>query len=209
MRRKMITAGTVVSSQPRWLAPSILIALIVATELGGDALRNALRFDREAILAGQGWRLLTASFVHLGWYHAMLNILGLIVFVLLCPQAQPPLVWLRRMLLLSLGTGLGLLAFVPELHRYVGMSGVLHGLFLLGLVPQVRARDWIATGCLVYLFGKLGYEMWSGAPVSDEAAIGGRVIVESHLFGTLAALLYGGVFGSLRRHGHERWAGDT
>lgn len=201
----MITAEAAASSRARWLAPVCLIAIITATELGGEPVRALLRFDREAIAVGQWWRLLSASFVHLGWYHTMLNILGLIVFALLCPQPQPAIVWLRRLLLISLGMSLALLVFVPDLHRYVGLSGVLHGLFLLGLVPQVRRRDLVAGACLLYLFGKLIYEMWAGAPLSDEVAIGGPVIVASHLFGTLAALIYGLVFGSFRGDGIERW----
>jgi hypothetical protein len=80
------------------------------------------------------------------------------------------------------------------------MSGVIHGLFLLGLVRQVvRDRDLIAAGCIAYLVGKIAWEMYSGVPVSDEQAIGGKVLVESHLYGTLSAVLYGLIFGAFTR----------
>jgi rhomboid family GlyGly-CTERM serine protease len=181
-----------------WLGPGILMALLLPIELLGDWGRAWLQYDRAAILDGQWWRMLTGNFAHLGWYHWLLNEAGLLVLVLLCPQALPLRVWLRRVMLLALGVTAGLLLFVPELTTYVGMSGVIHGLFVLGLVPQVLRRDLIALGCLLYLVGKIGWELYAGAPVSDEAAIGGRVVVESHFFGTISALIYGAVFRSFR-----------
>ncbi len=178
------------------MPPLALMLLLLLTELLGDAGRAWLSFDRDAIANGQWWRFVTGNFVHLGWYHWLLNELGLLVLVLLCPQVLPWRIWLRRLFCLSLGMTLGLYLFVPELRNYVGLSGVIHGLFVLGLMPQVLKRDLIALGCLAYLLGKIGWELVAGAPVSDEAAIGGRVAVESHLFGVLAAFAYGMLFRS-------------
>lgn len=175
------------------------MALLLLTQLLGDSGREWLRYDRELIGAGQWWRLLTGSFVHLGWWHWFLNEMGIAVLVLLCPQPLPAAVWLRRLFVLSVGMSLCLYLWVPRLHTYVGMSGVIHGLFLLGLVPQVLKKDLIALGCLIYLFGKLAWEFYSGTPVSDEAALGGSVVLESHLFGTLAALAYGLAFRTYSR----------
>ncbi|MEQ1440563.1 rhombosortase [Fontimonas sp. SYSU GA230001] len=179
-----------------WTAPVTLMLLLALIEVFGDSGRAILQYDRAAILGGQWWRLLTGNFAHLGVYHLLLNEMGLLVLVLLCPEALPARVWIRRVAVLGTGMSLGLLGFVPGLTTYVGMSGIIHGLFVLGLVPQVRKKDLIALGCLLYLVGKIGWELYAGAPVSDEAAIGGRVVVESHLFGTLSAVVYGLVFRS-------------
>lgn len=188
----------------QWLSPLVLMALVLALGLGGESVREALRFDRAAIDAGQWWRLWTANLVHLGWWHLFLNELGILVLVLLCPEPLSWQVWLRRLLLLGPAMSLGLYFLVPELRWYVGLSGVLHGLFVLGLGRQaLRERDLIAAGCLVYLFGKIAWELYAGAPVSDEQAIGGEVLVESHLCGTLSAIIYGLVFGVFTRP--ERW----
>lgn len=179
-----------------WAAPLCLMALLLVTELLGDWGRQHLRYDRGLIEAGQWWRLLTCNFVHLGWWHWFLNEMGLIVLVLLCPQPLPPLVWVRRLILLSLGMSAGLYFFVPQISSYVGMSGIIHGLFVLGLVPQVLKKDLISLCCLVYLLGKLGWELVTGAPLSDEQAIGGHVAIESHLFGAISAFLYALLFRS-------------
>ena len=183
-----------------WLPPLVLMLLILLLGLGGDDARALLRFDRAAIDAGQWWRLLSCNFVHLGWWHLFLNEMGLLVLLLLCPERLSPWVWARRVVLIGLGMSAGLYFFVPGTQWYVGMSGAIHGLFLLGLGRQIVAgRDLIAAGCLAYLVGKIAWEMVVGVPVSDEAAIGGSVLVESHLYGSLSALIYGLIFGAFFR----------
>ena len=183
-----------------WLPPATVIALLLLLGLGGETARAALRFDRAAIDAGEWWRLLTANFVHLGWWHLFLNQVGLLVLLLLCPERLSPWVWVRRVVLIGLGMSGGLYFFVPGTHWYVGMSGAIHGLFVLGLGRQIVAsRDLIAAGCLAYLVGKIAWEMIAGVPVSDEVAIGGTVLVESHLYGSLSGLIYGLMFGAFFR----------
>ncbi|MGH8506227.1 MAG: rhombosortase [Stenotrophobium sp.] len=182
-----------------WATPLCLMALLLLLQLLGDTGREWLQYDRAQIVDGQWWRLLTGNFVHLGWWHLFLNEMGLAVLVLLCPQPLSPAVWVRRLLVLSIGLSLGLYFFVPRLGTYVGMSGVIHGLFVLGLVPQVLKKDLIALGCLFYLLGKLGWEIYSGTPVSDAREIGGAVVLQAHLFGALVACAYGLIFGAFRR----------
>lgn len=179
--------------------PLLLACSILLLDRMDDVVRNALAFDRALMEAGQWWRLLSAHFVHLSFYHAALNLLGLLALLVLCPQPVATWEWARRLVLLSLGTSLALYVFVPELDRYVGFSGVLHGLFLLGLVPMARRRDAVAIVCLFYLVGKLAWEVILGASLSDEQAIGGRVVTQAHLFGTLAGLAYGAWFGTFRK----------
>lgn len=189
----MITAA--IGSRAVWLPPLALMLLVLALGAGGETARVALRYDSEAIAGGQWWRLLTGNFVHLGWWHLFLNELGVIVLALLCPEPLAWKVWLRRLLLLGLGMSLCLYFLVPEVRWYVGLSGVMHGLFVLGLGRQVWVgKDLIAAGCLAYLVGKIAWELCAGAPVSDEVAIGGSVLVESHLYGTLSAVVYGLAF---------------
>src|SRR5690606_9769115 len=60
-----------------WLL--ISCALLLLPELAGNAGRLALRYEREALAAGELWRLLTAHFVHLDLEHALLNTTGLIL----------------------------------------------------------------------------------------------------------------------------------
>lgn len=200
-----------------WRFPLALMLVIAVLGLGGEPWIEALRYDRAAIAAGEWYRLITGNLVHLpgntiewqgfrfhGPWHLFLNELGVLVLVLLCPERLSAAVWARRVILLGLGMSLGLYFFAPSLRWYVGLSGVMHGLFLLGLMPQALKKDIVALGCIVYLLGKLGYELYAGAPVSDEQAIGGKVALDSHLWGAISGLVYGLVFQSFWKP--ERWA---
>ena len=200
-----------------WASPLALMLLNGLIAVGGESWITALRFDRVAIADGEWWRLLTGNLVHLpgntlewlgfhfhGPWHLFLNELGILVLVMLCPERLSPAVWARRIVLLGLGMSLGIFFFAPDLRWYVGLSGVMHGLFLLGLMPQVVKKDIVALGCVLYLLGKLGYELIAGAPISDEHAIGGRVALDSHLWGAISGLVYGLVFRAFWRP--ERWA---
>lgn len=182
-----------------WQVPVAVAALCGLLELLGDSGRAGLAYERSAVAAGQWWRLVTGNFVHLGPYHLLLNVIGLAVLVLLCRERLPLRSWALRFLVLSLSVTLGLYLFAPQWQSYVGLSGVQHGLFLLGLVPLARRGDRIALVALLYLFGKLAWELVAGVPVSDEQELGGRVVLEAHLFGTIGALLYGLVSGALTR----------
>lgn len=179
------------------------MAFALALEFTGDWGREWLRYDRALIADGQWWRFLTGNFVHLGWYHLALNEMGLVVLVLLCLERLSPAVWARRVLLISLGMSTGLWFMAPEVRNYVGLSGTIHGLFVLGLMPQVMKKDLIAACCLAYLLGKLGFELFAGAPVSDEHAIGGSVATASHFWGAASAFVYGLVFQTFTRV--EQW----
>lgn len=187
------------SAARRFAMPLLLGVSILLLDCMGDAARHALAFDRALIEAGQWWRLLSAHVVHLSFYHAALNLLGLLALLVLCPAPITTREWVRRLVLLSLLTSVALYVFVPTVDRYVGLSGVLHGLFLLGLMPMARRRDAIAITCLLYLAGKLAWEVMIGTPLSDEQAIGGRVVTQAHLFGTLAGVVYATFFGTFRK----------
>jgi rhomboid family GlyGly-CTERM serine protease len=182
------------SSLPLWGVPLILVFVMSLLGLWGDSARELMMLDRAAIAEGQVWRLLSAHFVHLNAYHLNLNLVAVGVYVLLCGSALSPRDWLLRLFVLGLGVGLGLYLLVPEIGRYAGFSGVAHGLFMLGLWPMVRRGDRIALLCMLVLMGKIAWEQWFGAPVSDAEAIGGRVAIEAHALGVAVALAYGAAF---------------
>lgn len=192
-------ADSLVGSRERWAVPAAVALLCLLLALGGDPVWQALAYQREAVGAGQWWRLLSANFLHLGWYHLGLNLVGLWTLLLLCPGPLPAWAWLLRLLVLGLGVTAGIYLWAPQWHSYVGFSGVLHGLFLLGLLPQALRRDWIALAALACLAGKLAWEAISGVPISDEQALGGRVAQEAHWFGIIAALCYAAIAGLLRQ----------
>lgn len=182
-----------------WGPPLLITLAAAALEAAGAGVTEALRYDRAAVAAGQWWRLVTANFVHLGWWHWFLNALSFGLLVLLCPERLRPSEWLVRLLVIGAGMSLGLHLLVPTLSFYVGLSGLVYGLFALGFVRQIVAGDRFAVACLAFLAARIVWELVIGAPASEERLIGGAVVAESHLYGVAAATVYGFFSGAFRR----------
>lgn len=171
-----------------WTLPAIITAFSLLFELASDPGRLALRFDRAGISGGEFWRLLTGHFVHLGWGHLVLNVLGLILVWSICGRAFSARGWCLVLLLLLLGIDVGLWFFDPGLEWYVGLSGLLHGMLMAGILMMVLAgsRDLLVLGLLVV--AKVIWEQLSGPLPGSEGLAGAAVVVNAHLYGALAGV---------------------
>jgi rhomboid family GlyGly-CTERM serine protease len=169
--------------------PLSLGVLSIAAMIGGHDLRLWLRFDRTAVLHGEVWRLVSAHIAHLGWKHLAMNLAGLALIWMLFNRVYSTTQWLVALVISMLGVGSGVLAFLPAVHWYVGLSGVLHGLFVAGALASLAAGYRAELLLLGLLVAKLGWEQWHGALPGSESFAGGTVLVESHLFGAIAGLL--------------------
>jgi rhomboid family GlyGly-CTERM serine protease len=188
----MTTERSMLRDGPRrWAVPLALALVASALELGGDAARAALRYERAAVLDGEWWRLVSGNLVHLGPRHLLLNLVGVALVAALGGRA---LVGVRGPLSACgamLGVGLGLLAFAPEVGWYVGLSGALHGLLAAWAVEHgadATTRRWgvVVGGALA---AKLAWEQLAGPLPFTAAAAGGPVIVVAHLHGAIAGAL--------------------
>lgn len=199
MRRPMIAAASLRKFVVDARAPLAIALLIGLLAIGGQPVADALAYGRTALTDGQWWRALGGHFVHLGTAHTLLNVAGLLALLLLCPAPLGWVEWMRRVAFLALAISALLYVGAPSVDRYVGFSGVLHGLFLLGLLPMARAGDRVAMAGLLVLVAKLVFEQLVGPSAQEERLVGGHVVTLAHLFGTLAAFAYGFAFGSFRR----------
>jgi rhomboid family GlyGly-CTERM serine protease len=162
-------------------------AVLVLPVLAGDAGREALRYDRAALAAGQWWRLLTAHIVHLDFNHAALNSLGLVLMWALFARDYRPRQWLAIVLGSIAVIDAGLWLRDSTVTWYVGSSGALHGLMAAGTLAHLRRRDLDGWILAVFIVLKIAYEQSAGAlPFSDSH--GGGVVVDAHLFGALGGV---------------------
>ncbi len=162
-----------------WLPLVVLSAISTLLLFGGESVQTALNYNRAAIADGEYWRLFSDNFVHLGGWHLFLNLLSLILLAMLCPEVLSPLEWCRRIFFIGVGMS------------HVGLSGLIYGLFALGLGRQALQRDKIAIAACVFLAGRIGFEVLIGAPASEQHLVGGAIVGESHLYGAISALIYG------------------
>lgn len=182
------------SMGPRSLTPFILPAVValisIAIAAMGDAATQVTQFDRSAIHSGEVWRLLSGHFAHLGTSHLLLNLAGLALISLLFAPVMPPLAWAGCFLVSALFVSGGLYFFLPKLNWYVGLSGVLHGLFVTGAVASWRRGLRLEGLLLLALAVKLVWEQITGPLPGSESAAGGPVVVDAHLYGAIGGLVF-------------------
>ena len=165
----------------------LIVLALVTIVLGFGQLVPALfRYERSLVIEGEYWRLVTGHFTHLGWWHLLLNWLGLVLIAQLFISLYSYLYWLISALLCLLAISFGFLFLNPELDWYVGLSGLLHGLFVIGVVGELRKGRWLFGFALLVLVGKLIAENLATLPVDMSRFIGANVVVEAHLYGAIS-----------------------
>ncbi|MGR6839289.1 rhombosortase [Aliivibrio wodanis] len=118
-------------------------------------------WDKSLILQGEIWRLITGNFTHTNLAHLLMNSAALTVFTFIFKDIlTPKRLWL---LVLSISLMTGLLLLLSPIQSYVGLSGVLHGLFIWAAIEDIRQKR--NTGWLL-LFGiiskvSMGAILWS------------------------------------------------
>jgi rhomboid family GlyGly-CTERM serine protease len=177
-----------------------LCLLLLLPEAGGDALRAAWRYERDAVAGGEWWRFATAHVVHLDPEHAVLNALGLVLMWSLFAPDFRPRAWLFIVLASVIAIDLGFWYRDRTLEWYVGSSGLLHGIMAAGTLAHIARRDldgWLLGGFIVV---KLAYEQGTGA--LPFASAGMPVIVNAHLYGSMGGVIAAAVLLFTRR-GHQ------
>jgi len=161
---------------------SVCVVLLVI-QSGGATAQLALRYDRDALAAGQWWRLLTGHVIHLGYEHAVLDVAGLALLWALFARDYSARGWLLIIGMSIFGIDAGLWLLSSTTQWYVGSSGVLHGVLAAGTCAHLRRREPDGWLLALLLIGKLIYEQTLGAlPLTS----GGGVIVDAHLYGAAA-----------------------
>jgi rhomboid family GlyGly-CTERM serine protease len=172
-----------------WWLLGLLFAALVLLSLLGEQGRLLLRYEREAVLQGEYWRLLTGHLVHGNWLHLLLNGAGLGLVAALFPHHYSTRQWLLIGLLSLVAIDIGFVFWEPQLSWYVGLSGILHGALAAGAIAWWRYETRrLALALSVIFAGKLLWEQLHGAlPLSGGLA----VVVDAHLYGAAGGVIAG------------------
>jgi rhomboid family GlyGly-CTERM serine protease len=168
------------------LVTSLICVLIASMP---DPLINNLQYHRTYIIEGELWRLVSAHLTHLGWGHLAMNLAGFWLILTLFPATRSPLRCLILLILLILGTSIGLWLFSPEVSWYRGLSGVLHGLICWGALNQLRRQPAVSLFIIAFVVIKLFWEQWQGPLPGSESMAAGSVIVDAHLYGAVSGVI--------------------
>jgi len=166
-----------------------LLAVLGCLALGGEPTLLALRYERTALAHGEWWRLLSAHFVHLGVRHLLLDSAAVVLLWVLYARELSASLWIF-VLLGTIGTiDAGLWWANPQVLWYVGVSGVLHGVWAAGAAHSVwrdARRELTGWLLLAALGGKLLYEYRAGESLLVASF---PVVTAAHRYGALGGLL--------------------
>lgn len=183
-RRQKTPPGPHGAGRLPWVL-ALVTSLTLIVTAGGQPWRQALRFDREGLGAWEAWRLGSAHVVHLGWSHAILNLIAMVVIAVLFRPLFSAGGWILIATASALAVDAGLWWGSPGTDWYVGMSGVLHGVMAGASVSLIARRDKAGIAILALMILKIAWEQLAGPlPASAEAA-GGLVVVDAHLYGAI------------------------
>jgi rhomboid family GlyGly-CTERM serine protease len=169
----------------------MLVGALLVTALPGAS--STLIYDRDAILAGEIWRLFTGHWVHFSQTHLVYDLLALgIAGAIIEAKRLPHYGWLC--LLTPWLLGASALLFEPGMKQGGGLSGLAVtaitylALWGLGETPPWR---WVCLASLIGVAAKTLFELKTGrmvlATVDHDSVV---VSSTSHLTGMVAALLF-------------------
>ncbi len=173
----------------------VLTALLVLVNrpLFYGAVNSALIYHPAPVGAGEWWRLISYPFVHLSWYHLMLDAGA---FYLLYTGLEEKRCS-RKLVILAACSASSLLFGVclggAQNLGLAGLSGVAHGLMAFAALEMARSagRRHLGLVCLFLVLGKSVYELATGDVVfsSLHMDLCGTPVAASHGGGVLAGVL--------------------
>lgn len=170
-----------------FLAP--IFAICLTFHFSGGEVQNLLVYQSSKVSGGEVWRFLSCHFVHTNNYHLWLNLAALVLLTYLLPVIRTVLE--GYIVLVSSGILICLLYYFiyPQNINYLGLSGVLHSLAIVGAMRLLSQERTLALALIVLIVSKVIYENVFGASESMAELINANVAVESHLFGVIAGSL--------------------
>ncbi|HEY0924631.1 rhombosortase [Rheinheimera pacifica] len=156
-----------------------------------DSWQQALQYNRADISNSQYWRLFSGHLLHSNHWHLLMNLAGLLLAMLLHGSYYRGKMLTLQWLLCALAISLALYYYSPEIHIYVGLSGLLHAMLTLGALKDIQLK--LSTGWLLLagLIGKVGWEQWHGPDAELAELINASVATDAHLYGVCSGLCLG------------------
>lgn len=177
---------------------SLLLAAAVSAAAAFPFLLPWLEYRREAILAGEIWRLFTAHLVHGNITHLLWDGLPLLALGFLFEAYLGRRFWVV-LAVSGLAVGGGLLLVEPGLDTYRGLSGILNGVWIAGALAGAAAEkkagrlglSRLYLLCVFLDLAKIGYEVATGHPIfTGSSDLGGTAIPWSHALGVLGGFVF-------------------
>lgn len=149
-----------------------------------------LNYDRVDVDHFQLWRLISANFLHTNIYHLLLNTASLSLMWYLFGKNITSNTLFLLFICCSFAVTIGIHFFSHHIDKYVGLSGVLHGIFIFLLYKEIKKHSTLAYVLLFIVILKISYEQFFGANADMARLIDAKVAIDAHLYGGICGVLF-------------------
>ncbi len=167
----------------------ILMMVIVPILLMLLNTQSILRYESLKTIDNQWWRWLSGHWVHLTWGHLWMNLIAMLALCATFYENHSAKDWLISSMGMCLCITLAFIVFSPQLTWYVGLSGLLHGLFVYLVLSDHKLTPILKGLFVAALSAKLAWEQLYGSLPGSEELAGGNVVVDAHFYGAISGLL--------------------
>ncbi|MEW6992562.1 rhombosortase [Colwelliaceae bacterium 6441] len=171
-------------------APLIFLLISLLCFIFNAQISDYLIYNRVFIIEHQYWRLLTGHFFHTNYAHLLLNTLALVLLWALHGQFYSTKQYALLFLFSSLTISLAIFNFSPEMNEYVGLSGVLHGVFIWGALKDIQHSEKTGYLLLIGAIVKVAHEQIYGASEDVTMLINANVAIDAHLWGLISGVVF-------------------
>ena len=86
-----------------------------------------------------------------------MNVAGLCLITYVFAPPGKVWVWTAWMFVTALATSAGMYFFSPQLSFYVGLSGALHGMIVIGVLRWIQQGDFMGLFVLIIVVAKIAW----------------------------------------------------
>jgi rhomboid family GlyGly-CTERM serine protease len=172
----------------------ILLLTLSNVNLLSGQVNHSLAYFPTAVQAGEWWRLITYPFIHVSWYHLLLDGSA---FLLLYRELKA-IRLMKKVFYIGLSSATSLLItqlFSPIIYSngLCGLSGIAHGLMAISGIEMMRKKEdyHVGLACVTLVVGKSAYELYAGNVIFSFMHMGlcGIPAAASHGGGVLGGVL--------------------
>ena len=171
------------------LAPLTVLIISLIAFIFDSSLSEPLVYQRSLANKGEIWRALSGHFFHTNGYHFLLNGAAVIMLWVLHGHFYTIKSYTFVFLISAIICSVGIHWFSLNIDQYVGLSGVLHGLFIWGAIEDIKAKERTGYLLLLGILLKIAHEQFYGASEEVASLIGANVAINAHLWGAIGGVI--------------------
>jgi len=169
--------------------PSLVLFISLISFLFDNSLSELLVYQRSLVTQGEIWRVFSGHFFHTNGFHFLLNAAAVVMLWALHGHFYTIKSYLIVFMVSAIICSIGIHWFSLDIEQYVGLSGVLHGIFIWGAIEDIKAKERTGYLLLLGVILKIAHEQYYGASEDVSDLIGANVAINAHLWGAIGGVI--------------------